>query len=364
MSLASSEWIVPNLAPLTMLQASQLRLVLGSLLHRRLGAEAMVVVKDIDVVETIARYIRGCHPLAWTRGRDTLGIDVETSSVVMAPGGDYGTAMCSESPMRDGVHYAEFELLTSHLVTLGVADLRFDPNGEERMVTATEFGWGYRAWDGKHSHASTWSAWEGMQPATCGDKVGLLMDCDSGRLSVYKNRERLGTLCHKLGGAQRELCWMAQLWVDGASVRVRREERPDQSPREHLALAGPHELLPQLLERVPPPRSGGRSRAETQLGSIPASSPPPLPDGWVVVTSRADGAPYFHNEHTGESCWHIPPPTEFARNCSDGENRVVGGGGGGGASGGGESGEGALPQGTLRRELLARNGRARRSRTL
>eukprot|EP01043_Picozoa_sp_COSAG02_P034513 COSAG02_NODE_2418_length_8905_cov_5.021576_2_plen_356_part_00 len=355
MSLASSEWVVPKLAPLTLLQASQLKLVLGSLLHRRLGAEAVVVVKDIDVVETIARYIRGCQPLAWTRGRDTLGTDVETSSVVMAPGGDYGTAMCSESPMRDGVHYAEFELLTSHLVTLGVADLRFDPNGEERMVTATEFGWGYRAWDGKHSHASTWSAWEGMQPATCGDKVGLLMDCDSGRLSVYKNREWLGTLSHDLGGAQRELCWMAQLWVDGASVRVRHEERPDQSSQEQLALAGAPELMPQLLERVPP-RSGRRAQAETPLGSIPATPLPPLPDGWVVVTSRADGAPYFHNEHTGESCWHIPSPPAPAE-CVDNEGDERG-------RNGGEIEGRALPQGTLRRELLARNGRARRSRTL
>ena len=42
------------------------------------------MVKDIDVVESIARFICGCQPLTWTRGRDTLGTDVETSSIVMA----------------------------------------------------------------------------------------------------------------------------------------------------------------------------------------------------------------------------------------------------------------------------------------
>ena len=345
---------MPKLAPPTLLQASQLRLVLGCLLHPRLGAEAVVVVKDIDIVEAAGRYIRGCKPLAWTRGRDTLGTDAETSAVVMAPGGDYGTAMCSESPMRDGMHYAEFELLTSHLVTLGVADVRFDPNGEERMVTATEFGWGYRAWDGKHSHASSWSAWEGMQPATCGDRVGLLMDCDRGRLSVYKNGEWLGTLRHGLCGVQ--LCWMAQLWVDGAAVRVTREERPEPSYQEQLVLEGKRGLLP---ERVPPRSRAWRSRVEPQFGAIPAIPLPPLPDGWVMVTSRADGAPYFHNERTGESCWHIPPPSARAesadhgggeRDCTDREHQATGDGL---AFGLGV----ALPRGTLRRELLAR-GRA------
>jgi hypothetical protein len=416
--LASREWVVPRLSPPTLLQAAQLRLLLASLLHARLGARAAVVVKDVDVVESIARFIRGCRPLAWTLARDTLAIDVETSSVVMAQGGDYGTALCHGSPMRDGLHYAEFELLSSHLVTLGVADMRFDPTGEERMATATEHGWGYRAWDGKHSHASTWSAWEGMQPATCGDKVGLLMDCDSGQLSVFKNGEWLGLLKQGLGGPRppgqqqrQELCWMAQLWVDGAAVRVRREERPPQRSREREALRlmsdsaqvppqPPRPALVGLAEQVPPwpggwaltssddaqreasggdlatplhplPAPGQQQQQQQQLSAAAMAElaqlaaaapalPPPLPAGWVVVTSRADGAPYFHNPHTGETCWHIPPPDWPPPRPPGAGPAAAPLGGGGGGGGGGAGGGGALPQGTLRRELLARQ----RSRTV
>ena len=342
--LSSSGWIMPQLAPPSLLQAAQLRLCLGSLLHQRLGSAAVGgAVKDVDVVECIAQFIAGCGPLAWTRSRETLAIDMETSSVAMAQGGDYGAAMTADAPMREGKHYAEFDLLSSHLVTLGVADLRFDPFGEERMATATEYGWGYRAWDGKHSHASSWSAWDGMQPATCGDTIGLLMDCDAGTLCVFKNGEWLGVLCTNVAGlsggggeqgaGRPELCWIAQLWVDGAAVRVRREERPRESSREIAAMkqlrrsgcsAGCHPASP-MSEQVPPWAGGNpltsmdelqrEARSNDLVLPLPPpqqrfdeGSPPPLPPGWIIVTSREDGAPYFYNQHTGESCWHVPAP--------------------------------------------------------
>ena len=90
-------------------------------------------------------------------------------------------------------------------------------------------------------------------------------------------------------------------------------------------------------------------------------APPPLPPGWIIVTSRADGAPYFYNQHTGESCWHVPGPLHVPPPRP-------------GAAGALEPGQlpeladlptgGALPSGTLRRELLAQQRQRTRATTV
>jgi hypothetical protein len=58
----------------------------------------------------------------------------------------------------------------------------------------------------------------GMQPFVPGDRLGLLLDCGRGSLTVYKNGERLGVAV--AGGLSGELCWVVAIARAGQSVRV------------------------------------------------------------------------------------------------------------------------------------------------
>jgi hypothetical protein len=50
--------------------------------------------------------------------------------------------------------------------------------------------------------------WEGMQTASEGDIIGLLLDLDAGNLTVFKNGDRLGVMATRLSG---EYCWAVSL---------------------------------------------------------------------------------------------------------------------------------------------------------
>lgn len=96
--------------------------------------------------------------------------------------------------------------------------------------------WGVENHNGRMRWSSTgrkrFEAWEGQQGFRKGDTIGLLLDCDAGSLTVYKNGDQLGVavrdgqyglqaLAH--GG----LCWCVDQHC--ASVRVMRKPLPSTS---------------------------------------------------------------------------------------------------------------------------------------
>jgi hypothetical protein len=54
-----------------------------------------------------------------------------------------------------------------------------------------------------------------MQPAKCGDTIGLLLDVDAGTLTVHKNDERLGVMATGLEG---RYCWAVSLGYGCAHI--------------------------------------------------------------------------------------------------------------------------------------------------
>lgn len=71
-----------------------------------------------------------------------------------------------------------------------------------------------------------------------GDRVGLLLDLDSGTLAVYKNDQRLGILSTELAGG--EYCWAATLFAAGSSVRIEKKPLPDHDGEANLAFVQPN----------------------------------------------------------------------------------------------------------------------------
>ena len=53
--------------------------------------------------------------------------------------------------------------------------------------------------------------WDGRQGAVEGDRVGLLLDCERGQLSIYKGGKLLGSVSSPLGS--RKLRWLVQVRV-------------------------------------------------------------------------------------------------------------------------------------------------------
>jgi len=56
-----------------------------------------------------------------------------------------------------------------------------------------------------------------------GDKIGLLLDLDSGTLTVYKNEQRLGMMKDGLSG---EYCWCGHTTIANAALRIEKESIP------------------------------------------------------------------------------------------------------------------------------------------
>ena len=84
--------------------------------------------------------------------------------------------------------------------------------------------------------------WEGMQSFVPGDRIGLLLDCVNGKLTVFKNGTLLGVavksaaLQHRSRPTFRlDLCWVVAMKRAGQSVRV------SARPRELRGVVAEHE---------------------------------------------------------------------------------------------------------------------------
>ena len=66
--------------------------------------------------------------------------------------------------------------------------------------------------------------WNGSEGFDVGDEIGMLLDLNVGTLCIYKNGRRLGILKDGLAG---EYCWVATMWIEGDSLRIKKGHLPD-----------------------------------------------------------------------------------------------------------------------------------------
>ena len=157
--------------------------------------------------------------------------------------------------MRDGRHYAEFTLRKgSHrrgqYMYLGLirpswgveGALSASPgypdgsfwNDRGREAHQADGHCFYGAVGGLRCPAVT-GDWQGRQSAQEGDTIGLLLDFDSGSLSVFKNAQRLGVMATGLEGAY---SWAVSLDHEyGKSVRIKPAPAPAAPTAAEVAAA-------------------------------------------------------------------------------------------------------------------------------
>lgn len=158
------------------------------------------------------------------------------------------SALCASAPMSSGRHYAEFEIVQGHQVLLGVALPNLSLSKQAHMTA--QF-WGINANGGMLQHAGVYHEWEGAKGFGVDDTIGLSLDCDAGRLTVFANGKRSGVAVR--GGLQgKTLCWAVSL-CGGLFPE------PDQ-----LAEGGPQWRIP--------------AQPNGQAVRITAKPPPPNPD--------------------------------------------------------------------------------------
>ena len=149
----------------------------------------------------------------------------------------------SAVPMRSGRHYAAFTILRHRVrVHFGLIRPGYDVEnrgysydvdghcfysardglrypGAKAPETCPDFVerrdyYGGHPWPGNPLPGQ---GWPGSQDARRGDAIGLLLDLDTGTLTVFKNGERLGVMAT---GLEEEYCWAVSLGDEGDSVRI------------------------------------------------------------------------------------------------------------------------------------------------
>ena len=161
------------------------------------------------------------------------------------------TAIASNYVMQSGIHYAEFHITGSALVTLVgiVRPLNLSPDryasSHFNFFMRKFFGYFLAArtdtWGSGNVHSCLYATssgnmswtnwddstesqleWEGMEVCESGDTVGMLLNLDAGTLSVYKNNRFLGVMKDGLDGSY---CWIVCVWR-GCAVTIKRGEPP------------------------------------------------------------------------------------------------------------------------------------------
>ena len=125
-------------------------------------------------------------------------------------------AMCGQE-MRNGVHYAEFAILSlGAYVMPGLATCLLSPSSG-RPGHTTPNAWMLDSRNGQLCHEGKGTDWSGQpQALNAGDCVGLLLDLDAGSLAVYVNGAKHGVIASGLKGP---LFWAVDL-MGSASVQI------------------------------------------------------------------------------------------------------------------------------------------------
>ena len=125
-------------------------------------------------------------------------------------------AFCSEVAMNGGLSCAEFTVLDSQNMTIGVARPTLDLEAEEAILT--DAFWGVYSESGDLYNGGA-ENWQGQQPYATGDVVQLLLDSDAGTLTVKKNGDLLGVAMAE--GLTGDMYWAVCCVDEGNSVRIK-----------------------------------------------------------------------------------------------------------------------------------------------
>lgn len=195
-----------------------------------------------------------------------LGSGIELScckrTLITDEGDITGTAIASNYVMESGIHFAEFSIVGGRPY-LGIVrpipnldPYRFsDDDGhfhfmsghhDDYFMASRTDEWGtsnvhaceYNSSDGSMNR-DDWEGdiehdegldWEGMESCEGGDTIGMLLNLDSGTLSVYKNDRRLGVMKDGLSGSY---CWYVTAF-ESSAVSIRRGSARKKALRDEI----------------------------------------------------------------------------------------------------------------------------------
>jgi len=135
--------------------------------------------------------------------------------------------VCKDPKMRTGKHYAEFTLEKGANATVGVCKASLDPrDSSSKLLCTTKDAWGYAARSGllHHGTSRATTRWTGCKMAREKTAVGLLLNFDTGCLTVYHDGVKIGDMV-RTGLKYQDLIWMVSL-TDGAEVRIEKKDPP------------------------------------------------------------------------------------------------------------------------------------------
>ena len=199
--------------------------IVGFLRRKRIMAEYQQLccwdTKEADSRSRFTKFSGSCYVVA--EGGATLRAIEEPAGRV---------AVCAGSVMTDdGVFFAEVELgELSPGAYIGIARPWLDEELKYAYGSNEFWGLGMPAAKLWHHYDATKSAkdWQGMEPFTKGDTLGLLVHCGEGSLAVYKNGARLGLAVEKGLRGDLGLCWAAALGDNGDCIKLIGKPLPSQ----------------------------------------------------------------------------------------------------------------------------------------
>ena len=213
-----------------------------SLLNRDADRQAWVPRRDGDSWLRLARQLEVLSaPLIFDRaaiGHVVLSAGGARATKTSEDEDEFGdstgfrAASCgSACVLRAGVHFAQFTLVGERAVAM-VGIIRPDWDVEEGHSAEEEpehcFYWSATGRRFGGSDEAAPAQWEGMETATGGERIGMLLDMTSGTMTVYKNDRRLGVMATDLSG---EFCWAVSLGMQpGTSVQISKDVVVPQPP--------------------------------------------------------------------------------------------------------------------------------------
>jgi hypothetical protein len=158
-------------------------------------------------------------PLAFTALSQQHYATSEDGALLTGTGNPGGrAALCRERVMNSGQSCAEVTVVRGSGMMIGVGRPTLDPNGQEAYSTA-DF-WGVHSGTGVLLHGG-YQGWHGQQGYDTGDVLRLLLDSDTGTLTVKKNGTLLGVAV--TSGLTGDLCWAVAMTRsrEGGSFRIK-----------------------------------------------------------------------------------------------------------------------------------------------
>lgn len=171
-------------------------------------------------VENWPSWLRRMHelrsPLAFSAWHADYTLTKGDTVATMAHGGTSRAATVNRV-MRDRQHFAVFTALSGSSMCFGVIRPDWDTSNTTRTTSVPGHCF-YNMTDGNRLPGTFGCHdWDGMQSAEEGDRIGLLLDLDEGKMTVYKNDHLLGMMAMGLSG---EYCWAISMGSIGNSARI------------------------------------------------------------------------------------------------------------------------------------------------